>query len=139
MTFARPLFLLLLVAAATTISMAADDPSKSQASVGSLQNQVGDSAPFGAPAQDFESSSGLFFLKTRPRLNLNPPTVPPRFAILNDDLCYTMRTYIMARADKNSDVTRMVRATRCLPAWKLEFKTASEPEIRPTDHEPVTR
>src|ERR1700741_3391047 len=44
-----------------------------------------------------------------------------------DGVCYTMRTYIMAREDKNSDATRMVRATRCLPAWKLEFKTAVTP------------
>jgi hypothetical protein len=40
------------------------------------------------------------------------------------DVCYTMRTYVMAREDKNSDTTRMIRAARCLPAWKLEFKTA---------------
>jgi len=46
-----------------------------------------------------------------------------------DGVCYTMRTYIMAREDKDSDVTRMVRATRCLPAWKLEFKSAMAPAI----------
>ena len=44
-----------------------------------------------------------------------------------DGVCYTMRTYIMAREDKDSDATRMVRATRCLPAWKLEFKSAIAP------------
>ena len=103
MTFARPLFLLLLFAGVPTISMAADDEAKPQTSVGSLQNQVGDAAPFGAPAQDFESSSGLFFLKTRPRLSLNPPTVPPTFAILNDDLCYTMRTYKVKRKEHFAD------------------------------------
>jgi hypothetical protein len=59
--------------------------------------------------------------------------------IERNGVCYTMRTYVMAREDKNSDATRMVRATRCLPAWKLEFKTAVEPEIRPADHEPATR
>ena len=45
-----------------------------------------------------------------------------------DGVCYTMRTYIMAREEKDSDSTRMVRATRCLPAWKLEFKSAAAPE-----------
>jgi hypothetical protein len=59
--------------------------------------------------------------------------------IERNGVCYTMRTYVMARADKNSDATRMVRTTRCLPAWKLEFKTAVEPESRPADHEPATR
>jgi hypothetical protein len=44
-----------------------------------------------------------------------------------DGVCYTMRTYVMAREDKDSDVTRMVRTTRCLPASKLEFKTAVQP------------
>ena len=46
-----------------------------------------------------------------------------------DGVCYTMRTYIMAREEKDSDSTRMVRATRCLPAWKLEFKSAVAPDL----------
>jgi hypothetical protein len=102
MTFARPLFLLLLLAGVPTISMAADEEAKPQTSVGSLQNQVGDAAPFGAPAPDFGSSSE-FFLKTRPRLSLNPPTVAPTFAILNEDLCYTMRTYKVKRKEHFAD------------------------------------
>ena len=57
--------------------------------------------------------------------------------IERNGVCYTMRTYVMAREDKNSDATRMVRTTRCLPAWKLEFKTAVEPDARPADHEPA--
>ena len=56
-----------------------------------------------------------------------------------DGVCYTMRTYVMAREDKDSDVTRMVRATRCLPAWKLEFKTAVTPMHRDKDDTPLTR
>ena len=44
-----------------------------------------------------------------------------------DGVCYTMRTYVVAREDKNSDVTRPVRVTRCLPATKLEFKSAVSP------------
>src|ERR1700719_2736189 len=105
MTFARPLFLLFLLAGVPTISMAADsdDAAKSQTSVGSLQNQVGDSGIFGSPAKDFNSSSRLFFLKTRPRLSLSPPTLQPTFTILNDDLCYTMRTYKVKRKEHFAD------------------------------------
>ena len=43
-----------------------------------------------------------------------------------DGVCYTMRTYVMAREDRDSDTTHMVRYTRCLPAWKLQFKSATE-------------
>jgi hypothetical protein len=105
MTFARLLFLLLLLAGTTTLSMAADsdDAAKSQTSVGSLQNQVGDAIPFGTPAQDLGSSSGLFFLKTRPQLGLNPLILQPTFAIVNDDLCYTMRTYKVKRKEHFAD------------------------------------
>ena len=109
MTFARPLFLslllLFLVAGTATVSVAADsdDAAKPQTSFGSLQNQVGDSAPFGAPAQDVRSSSGLFFLKARPRLSLNPPTLQPTFAVLNDDVCYTMRTYKVKHKEHFAD------------------------------------
>jgi hypothetical protein len=44
-----------------------------------------------------------------------------------DGVCYTMRTYKVAREDKDSDVTHPVRVTRCMPAWKLEFKSAVAP------------
>ena len=45
-----------------------------------------------------------------------------------DGVCFTMRTYVVAREDKDSDVTRPVRVTRCMPATKLEFKSAVAPE-----------
>ncbi len=50
-----------------------------------------------------------------------------------DGVCYTMRTYVMAREDKDSDTTRMVRATRCLPEWKIEFKSAVAPLLNQDD------
>ena len=56
-----------------------------------------------------------------------------------DGVCYTMRTYVMAREEKDSDATRMVRATRCLPAWKLEFKSAVTPMHQGKDDNPPTR
>ena len=49
-----------------------------------------------------------------------------------DGVCYTLRTYEMARDERDSDSTHMVRATRCLPAWKLQFKTATE-SVHPAD------
>jgi hypothetical protein len=49
-----------------------------------------------------------------------------------DGVCYTLRTYVVARDERDSDSTHMVRATRCLPAWKLQFKTATE-SARPAD------
>jgi Co/Zn/Cd efflux system component len=48
-----------------------------------------------------------------------------------DGVCYTLRTYVMARDEKDSDTTHLVRETRCLPAAKLQFKTAIAP--RPID------
>lgn len=56
-----------------------------------------------------------------------------------DGVCYTMRTYVMAREDKDSDATRMVRATRCLPASKIEFKTTVEPVRRAEEADPTQR
>jgi hypothetical protein len=44
-----------------------------------------------------------------------------------DGICYTMRTYVVVREDKDSDVERPLRVTRCLPATKLEFKSAVAP------------
>ena len=50
-----------------------------------------------------------------------------------DGVCYTLRTYVMARDEKDSDSTHMVRATRCLPSARLQFKTATEPVLKTPD------
>ena len=42
----------------------------------------------------------------------------------DDDVCYTMRTYVVARDSKDSDSTHHVRATTCLPGSRLRLKTA---------------
>jgi len=47
--------------------------------------------------------------------------------IERDGVCFTMRTYVMAREDKDSDVTYPVRVTRCMPDSRLEFKSAVAP------------
>ena len=44
-----------------------------------------------------------------------------------DSTCYTMRTYVVAREDKTSDVTRMVHYQKCLPSWKIDLREAIAP------------
>lgn len=44
----------------------------------------------------------------------------------NAGLCYTMRTYIMAREDKTSDVTHLMRQVKCTPARKFQIKSADQ-------------
>jgi len=44
-----------------------------------------------------------------------------------DGVCYTMRTYKVARDDKDSDVTHPVRVTRCMPSSRMELKSAVAP------------
>jgi len=101
MTSARPLLYLLLVACIATAAFAAGDGSDSQASAGSLQNQVADPALFGQQAQS--TASDLFFLKDKPRLNLTAPARQPRSAVLNDADCYTMRMYKVKRKEHFAD------------------------------------
>jgi hypothetical protein len=44
---------------------------------------------------------------------------------LGDDYsCFTMRSYIMARDDKDSDATHLVRKVKCTPARKFSVKSA---------------
>jgi hypothetical protein len=50
-----------------------------------------------------------------------PPVVRVR---PDDDLCYTMRAYIMVREDSDSDVTRRDGYVTCHPAWKFDVRTA---------------
>lgn len=45
----------------------------------------------------------------------------------DDDICYTMRTYVVARDRKDSDSTHAVRSTTCLPGSRLRLKTADAP------------
>jgi hypothetical protein len=53
--------------------------------------------------------------------------------IERNGVCYTMRTYVMAREEKDSDVTYPVRVTRCMPDSRLEFKSAVAPALRSRD------
>ena len=55
----------------------------------------------------------------RPRRNGVNPTRP-----LDDDYCLMLRTYIMVRESRDSDVTRRDGHYVCQPAHKFEFRSA---------------
>jgi hypothetical protein len=40
--------------------------------------------------------------------------------------CLTMRTYVVARENPNSDVTHAVRYYECVPAWKFDLRTSGQ-------------
>ena len=40
--------------------------------------------------------------------------------------CLTMRTYVVARDTRNSDVTHHVRYYECVPAWKFDMRKAEQ-------------
>lgn len=53
-------------------------------------------------------------------------------ASLGDDFsCFTMRSYIMARDDKTSDATHLVRQVKCTPARKFSVKSADDRVVQP--------
>jgi hypothetical protein len=39
-------------------------------------------------------------------------------------VCYTMRTYLVARDTPGSDSTHVAGYSECLPSWKLEMRTS---------------
>lgn len=105
---------------------------------------------FVAPAASFSQSSSASIAASAPRQSEILSSMDGSLADVarrarlgsefeRDGVCYTMRTYVMAREDKDSDATRMVRATRCLPSWKLELKTAVTPMRQGKDDTPPTR
>ena len=41
-----------------------------------------------------------------------------------DSVCFTMRSYVVARESPNSDSTRLVAYKTCQPGWKFELRNA---------------
>jgi hypothetical protein len=41
-----------------------------------------------------------------------------------DEDCYTIRSYVVARDEKNSDSTHLVRSSTCQPATRFQMKNA---------------
>ena len=62
-----------------------------------------------------------------------------RESVKNDDLCYSMRTYVMAREDKTSDVTHFLRQVKCTPARKFNYKTTELRIQQPVDEKPALK
>jgi hypothetical protein len=121
----KPLFFLLVISFFASSAYAAGDGSDTQASSGSLLNQMADPALFGQPAENQSTSSDLFFLKTRPRLDLSTPSKRPGSAILNDTDCYTMRMYKLKRKEHFADGESGARGyTTCELASNYQVRSA---------------
>lgn len=125
MTSVKPLFCLMVIWLFASPVFAADDDSTSQPSAGSVQNQTADSAFFGQSAENQSVSSDLFFLKSRPRLDLTTPAERPKSAVLNDTDCYTMRMYKVKRKEHFADGESGKRGyTTCELASNYQVRTA---------------
>lgn len=57
----------------------------------------------------------------------------------DDGLCYSLRTYILARENKSSDATHLVRQVKCTPARKFGVKTADVRVDAPADKNSVSK
>jgi hypothetical protein len=66
-------------------------------------------APLGAEAQ----------LMASPRQFVIGPD-----GVLSDSICYTIRSYVVARDAKGSDATHLVRSSTCQPASRFHVRTA---------------
>ena len=58
---------------------------------------------------------------------------------VDDFSCLKLRTYIVARDDKTSDATHLVRKVNCTPARKFNFKTADVRVEEPSDAKPAVK
>jgi hypothetical protein len=125
MTSVKPLLFLLVISFLAGSAYAADDGSDTQASNGSLLNQTADPALFGQTAENQPKSSDLFFLKTRPRLDLSTSAGQARSAVLIDRDCYTMRMYKVKRKEHFADGESGTRGyTTCELASNYQVRSA---------------
>ena len=49
-----------------------------------------------------------------------------------DGVCYTMRTYVVARESRDSDVTYPKAYHECLPEWKVQTRSIEQLELNPS-------
>jgi hypothetical protein len=47
-------------------------------------------------------------------------------AMNSQPVCYTMRTYVVARDTPGSDATHVASYHDCLPSWKLDMRTSEQ-------------
>lgn len=97
----------------------------STVALGQASDSLQDSASSAAPLND----SWRMFHKQRPDLDLFRTE---DLANQRDRVCFTMRTYKVAREHPHSDVTRIVGYTTCPEAnWKLQFRS-TDADIEPS-------
>lgn len=84
-------------------------------------------------AQPAATTPPVITARAQPAL---PPTRLSRRDVLEeqrDGVCYTMRTYIVARESRDSDVTYPKAYFECLPEWKVQTRTIDQsPELHPS-------
>ena len=125
MTSVKPLLCLLVISFFASAAFAAGDESSPSASDVSVQNQTPDPALFGRSAENQPASSDLFFLTTRPRLDLSTRAGRPRSAALNDTDCYTMRMYKVKRKEHFADGENGLRGySTCELASNYQVRSA---------------
>lgn len=49
-----------------------------------------------------------------------------------DGVCYTMRTYVVARESRDSDVTYPKAYHECLPEWKVQTRSIQQLDLNPS-------
>jgi hypothetical protein len=121
----KPLLCLLVISFFASSAYATGGGSDYRLSKASVPDQTTDSALFAQSVQDQPASSDLFFLKTRPRLDLSTPAKRPRSAVLNDTDCYTMRMYKVKRKERFDEGESFTRGyTTCELASNYQIRTA---------------
>ena len=96
---------------------------------------------FAAPAASYAQSnnsvaSNLAILSDvgkAPAVSFQTPHLSRRLATEDsrDGVCFTMRTYVVARESRDSDAVRFKGYHECMPEWKLQMRTTDEINLEP--------
>ena len=121
MTFLRFLAALLSICSSLVFAQQNADPGQSPKHEFSL---FPDRPNFPFPNEKANASTGSH----RELLVFGAPVdilnAPSRRELAMDSSCYAMRTYVVARDDKQSDSTHFVRYSTCQPASRYRLKSA---------------
>jgi len=96
---------------------------------------------FAAPAASYAQSnnsetSNLAILADAGKasaMSPQPPHLSRRLATeeQRDGVCFTMRTYVVARESRDSDAVRFKGYHECMPEWKLQMRTTDDINLEP--------
>jgi hypothetical protein len=118
MTSAHLIGLALLL---TPLCSVAQQSSTQQASAQQSRDQV--------KAPEDKAYLRLGLAEVRPDI-LNPAESGPSIQVPDTDhVCFTMRTYVVARDSKDSDSVHPVRYSTCTPAGKRQVKRVAPPPV----------